>query len=498
MADSDPPVIIIGAGIVGVATAIWLQRLGRRVLLIDRAGPASGTSHGNAGVLAACSVVPVTVPGLLRKAPAMLANPDEPLFLHWPYLPRLTPWLLRYLSHCNPQDVRRIAAAMTPLVADTLAQHQALAADTPAARYLHPGDYLFAYRDKAHFEADAFGWSVRRDSGFEWETLEGGAFRAVEPALGQEHGFAVRLRNHGRISDPGLYTKALADHACAQGAEMVIAPVDGFDLLDGRVIAVLAAGRRLPCAAVVIATGAWSRPLCDQLGLSVPLETERGYHLDLWGATRKPTSPVMVASLKVVATPMDDRLRLAGAVEFAGLGASASRPPFEMLKRAVARLLPGIEWRQADEWMGHRPAPADSIPLIGPVPGVGSAFLAFGHHHVGLTGAPKTGRLLAQHIVGMPTDVPLAPDDQARFGAGAGPPGLRPADTAPIRYSSATVGARATHPTNTDPGGTIHAKADQVVAGVRAGRGRFDGLCASRPCREMGHADGLFGHQLSL
>lgn len=410
-------VVVIGAGIVGVSTAIWLQRDGHKVILLDRAGPAEGTSYGNGGVLASCSIVPVTVPGLIRKAPRMLFDPKQPLFLRWGYLPKLAPWLIRYLRHANAEDVHRIASAMVHVVGDSLADHQALAAGTGAEKWIVPSDYLFVYNDRKHYEGDAFGWSVRKANGFVWDELEGEAFAAYDPAFSRKLGFAARLGDHGRIADPGQYVKDLAAHMVAQGGEMRIAEATGFAMEGGRVSGVRAGGETIPCDAAVLATGVWSGPLARALGVKVPLESERGYHLELWEPSVMPKSPVMIASGKFVATPMEGRLRLAGIVEFGGLDAPPSRAPFELLRSNVLEALPGITWKETKEWMGHRPAPADSIPLIGESPKVSGAYLGFGHHHVGLTGGPKTGRLLAQLIGGRKPNVDLAPYSPSRFAA---------------------------------------------------------------------------------
>lgn len=415
-ADAAPgPIVIIGAGIVGVSVAIWLQREGREVVLIDRAGPGEGTSYGNGGVLASCSIVPVTVPGLLRKAPAMLLDPEQPLFLRWSYLPKLTPWLIRYLRHCKLEEVERIAAALLPIVGDSLADHQALAAGTGAEKWIVPSDYLFAYRDRSHYEGDAFAWSIRRAHGFEWEELEGPSFKRYDAIFSDEIGFVARVPGHGRIADPGQYVRDLATHAEREGARVIKADVADFVCDASRVVGVRAGGETFPCATAIVATGAWSGPLVDKLGLKVPLESERGYHIDLWGANKTPRSPVMIASGKFVATPMRDRLRLAGIVEFGGLCAGPSRAPFALLFNQIRAAIPGIAWREAEEWMGHRPAITDSIPLIGEVPGLRGAYLGFGHHHIGLTGGPKTGRLLAQLVSGQRPNIELAPYAPSRF-----------------------------------------------------------------------------------
>jgi len=414
-AGTKQPVIVVGAGIVGVSTAIWLQRDGHDVILVDRGEPGDGTSYGNGGVLASSAVVPVTVPGLLRKAPRMLFDPDQPLFLKWSYLPKLTPWLRAYLKHCTPEDARRIASALAPIVGDSLADHQALNHGTGAEKWLTPSDYVFVYRDRAHFESDAFGWSIRRDNGFRWDELEGRLVRKYDPALAPHFDFAVRLGNHGRISDPGRYVKDLAAHVAAQGGRIVKGEVSDIARDNGRVTGVRIDGETLACSTVVLATGVWSKPLCRKLGLDVPLESERGYHVELWEPNIMPRSPVMFASGKFVATPMDGRLRLAGIVEFGGLDAPASRAPFDLLLRQIKAAIPGIAWKKETEWMGHRPAPADSIPLIGEVPGIKGAYLGFGHHHIGLTGGPKTGRILAQLISGKTPNLDLAPYAPSRF-----------------------------------------------------------------------------------
>jgi D-amino-acid dehydrogenase len=417
-AQAPQHVAIIGAGVVGVATAIRLRGEGIAVTLIDRAGPGEGASFGNGGVLASCAVVPVTTPGLLAKAPRMLLDPDQPLFLRWPYLPRLAPWLVRYLRHCDAEQTRRISVALAALIGDSLADHQALVAGTGAERFIVPSDYLYVYRDRAAFAADAFGWSLRREAGFVWDELDAPALHAAEPAVSPDHRFAARLGGHGRIADPGAYVRALADHAVALGARLIRAEVEDVvrdgDRLTGLRLRADNRAETLACDAAVLAAGAWSKRLARAMGVDAPLESERGYHLELWNPSVTPRAPLMIAAGKFVATPMKGRLRLAGVVEFGGLDAPPSRAPFDLLLRQARRAFPGLTWAETREWMGHRPAPADSIPLIGPAPLKG-AWMGFGHHHVGLTGGPRTGAWLSAMIAGRSPNIDLAPYAPARF-----------------------------------------------------------------------------------
>lgn len=407
-------ILVIGAGIVGVSTAIWLQREGLDVTLIDRTAPGQGTSYGNAGVLAACSVTPVTAPGLIGKSPGMLFNPDFPLFLRWSYLPRLAPWLYRYLSHANEADTRRIAQGLAHITTDTVEQHKALAGGTIAEKWISDSNYLFAYANRAAFDADSFAWGVRREAGFVPEVVEGDAVREVEPALGSTIDCLGIVKDHGFIRDPGGYVADLAKVFEDGGGRFVSASVEDFELADGRVKAVLTSEGRFDCDAAVLSTGVWSKPLMKKLGLNVPLETERGYHIVFREPSIMPKAPTTITSGKFVATPMAAGLRCAGVVEFGGLEAGPSEGPLVQLRRKVMEAFPGLTAVEEETWLGHRPAPADSLPLIGEVRKSG-IYTAFGHHHIGLTGGPKSGRMVARMISGAVDNVDPAPFDPNRF-----------------------------------------------------------------------------------
>ncbi|MEO0524016.1 MAG: FAD-dependent oxidoreductase [Pseudomonadota bacterium] len=408
-------VIIAGAGIVGVSTGIWLRRTGdAQVTIIDRLAPGEGTSHGNAGVIAACSVAPVTAPGLVRKAPRMLANPDFPLFIRWGYFPKLLPWLLKYLSHANDSDTRRIAKGLATVVEDSVAQHKALVDDTDAARYVHESDYSFAYADRTAFDADTYTWALRREAGFEPLIREGSAVHEYEPNLTPEVGLLATMQDHGFVHDPGGYVKALAVEFEKLGGKVLQAEIRDLDLTDGKITGVQTDAGAYRCDRAILATGVWSKPLMQKLGLKIPIETERGYHIVFKDAPGGPSHPIMVASGKFVATPMVDGIRCAGVVEFGGLSAGPSRPALQLLRRQAKESFPNLSCSEEVEWLGHRPAPSDSLPLIGQV-GETGVFAAFGHHHIGLTGGPKTGRITAGLVADKPVNTDISAFDPMRF-----------------------------------------------------------------------------------
>ena len=404
-------VAIIGAGIVGVSTAVWLQRGGHTVTLIDREGPAAGASYGNAGVLAAGSVVPVPVPGLLPKIPRLLLDRNQPLFLRWRYLPRLFPFLLPYLLNGRKSRVESIASALAGLLHDSADQHLALAAGTPAERYVRKGDYLFGYADRHAFEADGAAWALREKHGFAFEELGENRLAAYDPALAGRFGFAVRCPDHGLITDPGAYVAALVRHVESEGGTLLLTDVQRVN--DDATIET--ADGEIRADRAVIAAGIWSGSLVGDLGLRIPMETERGYHVEFLNPSVCLRSPVMVMSGKFVLSPMENRLRCAGLVEFGGLDAAPSAAPVDLIRRQVKALLPELTYDRTEIWMGHRPSTTDSLPVIGAVSRNGRVHAGFGHQHIGLTAGPRTGRWLSATVTGKALNENLTAFSPDRF-----------------------------------------------------------------------------------
>ncbi|MBL4806266.1 MAG: FAD-binding oxidoreductase [Rhodobacteraceae bacterium] len=408
--------IIIGAGIVGVSAAIWLAREGHDVTLIDKGQPGMGASYGNACVLAAGSIAPVSEPGMWAKAPKMLFNPNFPLFIRWPYLPKLTPWLIRFMSNANDADTRRIAKGLTPIVSDSVQQHQMLTKGTKAAKWVHESEFNFAYRDRADFDHDSYTWALRREAGFVPEIIEGPAVQEAEPILSSDIQLLAVMKNHGFIHNPLAYITDLMDVLTDLGAKFVQAEVKDFDLSGGKVSAVDTDQGRFECGNVVLAAGAWSKPLMKKLGLSVPLETERGYHVTFKKPSQTTRNPMMVTAGKFVATTMENGLRCAGIVEFGGLKAGKSKAPLKLLRKTIKATFPNLTYESSEEWLGFRPTPSDSLPLIGEV-GTTGVYAAFGHQHIGLTGGPKTGRMIADLMTGKRGNHDMTPYDPQRFTA---------------------------------------------------------------------------------
>lgn len=407
-------IIVIGAGIVGLSSALWLRRAGHDVTLVDKDHPGAGASFGNAGLLAQWGVTPINTPGLAWNGLKYLLDPRAPLFMQWAHAPRLLPWLARLLGNATDAGVAHMSAALHTLLNDSLEQHRALTRGTVAARFVAPSDFFFVYEDRAGFEADAYGWANRRDHGFDLELIEGPAIRELEPILGPQVGCLARTTGHGHILDPGGYMQALADALTAEGGRVRQAEVTDFTLSGGRITQVETKEGPLPCDHAVLAAGIWSKPLMAKLGLKVPLEVERGHHLHLRGPSAQPKTPMMIARGKFVATPMGPDLRCAGTVELGGLDKTPSPAPLALIRRGMAWAFPDLTFETAEEWVGFRPSTPDSLPLVGEI-GDSGVFAAFGHQHVGLTGGPKTGRWIADMVSGRHPNADLSAFDANRF-----------------------------------------------------------------------------------
>ncbi len=406
---------IVGGGIIGTATALSLVRQGHMVSMIDPNQPGRAACYGNAGLLNPSSVVPVNIPGMISKVPRMILDPNSPLFLRWSYLPRLLPWIIPYLSHCRNSEALRIGEGLAALVSDSPAEHKMLSDGTTAAQYLHDTDYVVVYSNLASFAADAYVWSLRKHFGIEWDVVEGEAYKQMEPALAHQSYVAVRLPGHGFVSDPGRYVAALTTEFRQLGGTFIEDDVVDFVFDRDQAGVALQSGTRVDFSTLVVAAGAWSGRLTKKLGLSVPLESERGYHVEFIEPSAMPTRPTLFASGKFVATPMDGRLRCAGIVEFGGLDMPPSKGPVDFIKRQVKEIFPELRYREIRTWQGHRPALTDSLPIIGRLPGRHSVILAFGHHHVGLCSGPKTGRIVADLVAGKDPGIDLAPYRADRF-----------------------------------------------------------------------------------
>jgi len=404
---------VIGAGVVGLATALWLQRDGRQVTLFDPDGPGEGTSYGNAGILSIGSVVPLATPGTLRKVPRMLTDPMAPLAIPLGYAPRLAPWLARFLWESRPSRVREISQALATLTLPSVDHHLTLAQHAEAGDLVRRQGCLLIYETERDFAAAAGDIALRRQAGVAFDVLGPEEIRQMVPAFGPRIARALFIPEQGHVVDPLALSQAYARNFQERGGIVRRERVKSFIIGPEGPRRVETDAGQHDIEDVVIAAGVHSRALARQLGSGVPLESERGYHLMLPDPGIELRVPMLVQGAGFGVTPMAKGLRFAGTVELGGTVAPPNWQRAEVLRRHAHRLFPGLNDAGAERWMGHRPSIPDSLPVLGRSPYHRNVFFAFGHGHIGLTLAAVSGRVIADLVAGRapPMDVrPFRPD----------------------------------------------------------------------------------------
>ena len=413
-------IVVIGAGIVGVCTALYLLRDGHKVMVIDRQGPGEGSSFGNGAVIGEESVVPVALPGILRKVPGMLLDPLGPLAIRWSYLPQLAPWLLRFVAASRPAEVERISLSLKALMDGNFEAFKPLLEIAGAQDLLRRGGWVGVYETEAHFAAAQPLLALQRRRGVGLEVLPPEELRQLEPALSPNFHRGVYYPNVGHTVNNFRLVQELAAAFAREGGEIRRQEVRGFEMGPANGAgagprAVLTEGGQVPCDAVVLAAGAWSRHLARQLGENPPLDTERGYHMHLPNPGVMPRIPVYSTTYGFVSTPLEHGLRIAGTVELGGLRAAPNWKRAEVLLTHARRFFPQLDTTDAKPWMGFRPSMPDSLPVISRGRRHRNAYFAFGHGHCGLMLSARTGELIAHLVAGRDPGIDMAPYRVDRF-----------------------------------------------------------------------------------
>jgi D-amino-acid dehydrogenase len=411
-------VIILGAGIVGVATGIYLLRRGRSVTLIDRGEPGRETSVGNAGIIQREGVRPHAFPrdlAMLLQVGLHLSTAAryEPLAL-----PRLTPALLRYWWESSPEHYRRVVQSYAPLIGRSILTHaELMSAAGPAAEALvDKSGWLLAFRsekglrreaEKAREDHDLFGISHRV---VEWPEL-----KAMEPALKGGLAGAIHWTDPWTVRDPGALVGEYFKLFQRLGGNFVKGTASGLET-DGTGWAALVDGARHRGSQAVVALGPWAPELLDRLGYRLPLFVKRGYHMhyDTEHGARL-NQLVLDPEVGYALAPMARGIRLTTGAEFAMRDAAPTPIQLDKAEKAARQLLDLGERLDPLPWKGARPCTPDMMPIIGKAPRHDGLFVGIGHAHHGFTLGPATGELLAQAMTGEETSIDIKPFGMERF-----------------------------------------------------------------------------------
>ncbi|MFD2238183.1 NAD(P)/FAD-dependent oxidoreductase [Aureimonas populi] len=410
---------VIGAGVVGLSSALWLQKAGHRVTLADPAPPVAGGSYeqassfGNACTMAFGACIPVASPGILRALPRMLLDRHGPLSINWSDLTGLMPWLASFLRAASPVAVSRIAGVLGSLLRLAEAGQAPLFEDARATHLKRPTGCLYLYRSARSFARAQPEIALRRREGVRMRILEQDEVRAREPNLAPLYHKGLLFEDAYSIDNPLAYAQQLLRCFIDRGGEVVTARVRTIDRgTDG--LTIRCEDRSIRSDHAVLAAGAWSGGIARSFGDHIRLSTERGYHVMFPGEGGLLSAPTCYPEHGFYMTPLGEGLRAAGTVELGGLDKPAREERTQVIERVTRELLPCIG-KAGRTWLGFRPSMPDSLPVIGRSPSDARIIHAFGHGHIGLTLAGITGRLVADMIGGQPPLVDLTPLRADRF-----------------------------------------------------------------------------------
>jgi D-hydroxyproline dehydrogenase len=405
-------IAIIGAGVIGLAIAERLLAEGREVVLVDPALPGMGASYGNAGTIADYAVSPVGTPEVLRNLPSLLFSKTSPLAIRHAALPTLAPWLLRFARQSLPAAAQRNGVAIAALLANAGPLWDELSLRVAGAGILQRRGCLYLYETPAAFRAARADMAARRALGVTVELIDPAALAAMEPALPPVAGGAAFFPKATFLSDPGQMVGLMAS-LVTQNAGIITARADRLTRrLDG--VIVEGPGLHLHARKVILAAGAHSRALALQAGDKIPLDTERGYHVEWDMPAPRLTRPVCPTTRGFYLCPMEGRLRVAGTVELGGLTLPPSPHRIAKLVEGARAIFPDLGPPDRS-WMGFRPSLPDSLPVIGASVGGAEVIHAFGHGHLGVTLAPVTADIVAALVAGRAPPLDIAAYQPDRF-----------------------------------------------------------------------------------
>lgn len=407
---------VIGAGIVGLATAIRLQDEGHKVTVIDRAGPGEGASRGNAASIAWTDVAPLASPGIWRDVPGWLFDPLGPLSVRPAYALKVLPWMARFCLASLPTRVKASTTAKAALNGAALPAWQRLWQRTGTAHRVRYTGCLDVFDDAGQLARARSGWQEQRDFGIDVEELDGDQLRELEPDLGACVVGGARIPGWCSVDEPFELCTDLASFFEGQGGTIRRASVRAVSPSDyGASITFDDEAAPVESDHVVIAAGAWSRTLTAQLGDPVPLDTERGYNTTLPESGIDLRHTVILPGYGFVLSQLATGLRVGGAVEFGGLGLPPNWKRAHALLTRARHIVPDLQTEGGTQWMGFRPSLPDTLPVIGRSSASDRITYAFGHGHHGLTQAAITAELIGALVAGEHTPLSLEPYRAQRF-----------------------------------------------------------------------------------
>jgi D-amino-acid dehydrogenase len=405
---------IIGAGIQGVCISLCLIKKGFKVTLIDRDEPGEvSASYGNAGHFSPYASVPINRPDILTDVPSMLFSSEGPLALRWNYIPKMIPWFIKFIKNCSRKNMMHTARYMHQILDLALPAYDELFQEIDVSGLVENKGIIYFWTSK-DLKSRELEINIRNELGVKQQLLTPHEIHDLEPHIKKIYHGGVLYSNARHARNPKKILLRLFDFFLKKGGQFEKQNVQKIDFSSDDKPIIKTDSKSYSFDKAVIACGAFSKKLTDQVDEKIPLDTERGYHVHFKEYDHLLSRPVIFLNRAFGVTPMEQGLRVVGTVEFGGLENPASKKRIQNLVNNAKYLFPELNEHQ-DEWLGFRPTLPDFLPVIGSSKNHKNLFYSFGHHHLGWTLGAISGKIVAGSIAGENTNLDLSPYSSLRF-----------------------------------------------------------------------------------
>ena len=405
---------IIGAGIQGVCISLCLIKKGFKVTLIDRDEPGEvSASYGNAGHFSPYASVPINRPDILTDVPSMLFSSEGPLALRWNYIPKMIPWFIKFIKNCSKKNMMHTARYMHQILDLALPAYDELFQEIDVSGLVESKGIIYFWTGK-NLKSRELEINIRNELGVKQQLLTPHEIHDLEPHIKKIYHGGVLYSNARHARNPKKILLRLFDFFLKKGGQFEKQNVQKIDFSSDDKPIIKTDSKSYSFDKAVIACGAFSKKLTDQVDEKIPLDTERGYHVHFKEYDHLLSRPVIFLNRAFGVTPMEQGLRVVGTVEFGGLENPASKKRIQNLVNNAKYLFPELNEHQ-DEWLGFRPTLPDFLPVIGSSKNHKNLFYSFGHHHLGWTLGAISGKIITGLIAGENTNLDLSPYSSLRF-----------------------------------------------------------------------------------
>ena len=389
-------IAVIGAGIIGICSAYFLQKSGFKVTLVDHNKPGSMTSYGHACTFADYACIPVNSPTIFKDLPSLLLKQNGPLAVDFKYILKNLPWALSFLQNCRKNKVEYIASSLANFLSHSRLSYDQLFEEVDVSQYINNNETLYLYKTEKEFQAAKYSIDLRKKNNVKIKKLNAAEIHEIEPNIAQVYFCGLIFEGSRHTINPIKVSEKIFETFLQNGGSYINKKIT---LINNTVngVTITSENSTFDFDKIIISAGSWSRELALMIGDKFPLDTERGYHVLFENEKKLISRPVGWSQSGFYLIQIEEGIRAAGTVEIAGLQKNPNPKRLEMIENESRKLIPTLG-KVKSTWLGFRPTLPDSLPVIGQSTKNKNVFYAFGHQHIGWTLGAVTGKAITELV----------------------------------------------------------------------------------------------------